>query len=149
MRQREGNTRVRIHGVKEKVAKWRNTTIDLGRMLKQRRRMAELTLSQLSAGSGVSMSHLGRIENGERYPSATILRKIARPLSITENELLTLAGYLSPKPTVGIERLDSQQLDPYVISTLSQEPLEVQRTMITIMLLLKTMAEGISSRESV
>ncbi|MFC1969346.1 helix-turn-helix domain-containing protein [Chloroflexota bacterium] len=122
---------------------------DLGRMLKQRRRMAELTLSQLSAESGVSMSYIGRIENGERYPSATILRKIACPLSITENELFTLAGYLSPKPTAGIESLDSQQLDPYVVSALSQEPYEVQRTMLTIMLLLRTMAKSTSSKENV
>ena len=120
----------------------------LGRMLKQRRRMAELTLSQLSAGSGVSMSYLGRIENGERYPSATILRKIAVPLGITENELFTLAGYLSPQPAAGIERLDTQQLDPYVVSALSQEPYEVQRTMLTIMLLLRTMAKSVSSKEN-
>jgi transcriptional regulator with XRE-family HTH domain len=42
----------------------------------------------------VSVSHLGRIENAQRYPSTTVLRKIAKPLGLDENELLNLAGYL-------------------------------------------------------
>jgi transcriptional regulator with XRE-family HTH domain len=42
----------------------------------------------------VSISHLGRIENAQRYPSTNILRKIAQPLGLDENELFNLAGYL-------------------------------------------------------
>ena len=50
---------------------------DLGRMLKRRRLMMALTLHELGTAAGVSPSHLGRIERGERFPSASILRRIA------------------------------------------------------------------------
>ena len=52
---------------------------DLGKLLKQRRVMIPLALQELAAASGVSSSHLGRIERGERFPSAHILHKIAKP----------------------------------------------------------------------
>ncbi|MDP2718717.1 MAG: helix-turn-helix transcriptional regulator, partial [Dehalococcoidia bacterium] len=48
---------------------------DLGKILKQRRVMIPMTLGELAATSGVSSSHLGRIERGERFPSAHMLRK--------------------------------------------------------------------------
>ena len=67
---------------------------NLGKILKQRRVMIPLTLQGLSAKSGVSESHLGRLERGERFPSARILRKIARPLGFSEHELLAFADYL-------------------------------------------------------
>ena len=68
---------------------------NLGRIIKQQRVMIPLTLQDLAAKSGVSASHLGRIERGERFPSASILRKIAKPLDFEESELLSMAGYLS------------------------------------------------------
>jgi transcriptional regulator with XRE-family HTH domain len=64
---------------------------DLARILRQQRVMRELTLQQLGEMSGVSSSHLGRIERGERFPSAHILRKIAKPLGLAEGELFTSA----------------------------------------------------------
>ena len=122
---------------------------ELGRILKQRRVMVPLTLQELGTRSGVSASHLGRIERGERFPSARILRKIARPLGASESELLTLAGYLSPQAPSGVE-LEAQlgQLDPYVAAVLSQWPVEVQRAVIPIITVLKSMAKGIA-QESV
>jgi transcriptional regulator with XRE-family HTH domain len=104
--------------------------------------MIPLTLKELAAASGVSASHLGRMERGERFPSARILRKIAKPLGATENELLTLAGYLSPQPATGAERPSLGQLDPYVAAVLSQEPLEVQRAVVTILTIMKSMAKA-------
>jgi transcriptional regulator with XRE-family HTH domain len=111
----------------------------LGKILKQRRVMVTLTLQQLAGASGVSQSHLGRIERGERFPSAHVLRKIAKPLGLGEGELLTLAGYLSPQPPTEAERPSVGQLDPYVAAVLSQEPVEIQRAAVTILSVLKTM----------
>jgi transcriptional regulator with XRE-family HTH domain len=104
--------------------------------------MVPLTLRELAAASGVSSSHLGRIERGERFPSARILRKIAKPLGSEESELLTLAGYLSPQPPTGAGKPSVGQLDPYVASVLSQEPVEIQRAVITVLTVLKSMAKG-------
>jgi len=70
-------------------------TNNLGLILRERRREKELTLTQLSNLSGVSTSHVGRIERGERVPSGHILRKLAKPLGFSELELCKLAGFLS------------------------------------------------------
>ncbi|MBA7629696.1 hypothetical protein ES703_37200 [subsurface metagenome] len=48
---------------------------NLGKMLKLRRVMIPMTLQELARASDISPSHLGRIERGERYPSARILRR--------------------------------------------------------------------------
>jgi len=109
--------------------------------------MVPLTLQELATTSNVSASHLGRIERGERFPSARILRKIAKPLGFDEDELFTLAGFLSP-PSSGVaeERYPSygsRQLDPYVAKILSDEPVEVQRAVIGILTMLKSVAKGI------
>ena len=118
-----------------------NNRSNLGKMLRQRRLMAELTLRQLSASSGVSSSHLGRIERGERFPSAWNLRKVAKPLGFDEDELFTLAGYLSPQPSSVIET-SNRQLDAYVAKVLAEEPVATQRTVIGILTILKEITKA-------
>ena len=106
-----------------------------------------LTLQELSGISGVSSSHLGRIERGERFPSASILRRIARPLGFEEEELFTLAGYLSSQPSGGAEggrEYGSSQLAPYVARMLGQEPIDVQHAVIGILTILKSIAKSLN-----
>ena len=118
----------------------------LGGIIKQQRLSLSLTLQELADKAGVSASHLGRIERGERFPSAHILRKIAKPLNFEEDELFTLAGYLSTQgsmiaeesPLYGVNRLD-----PYVARVLAQEPVEMQRAVIGILAILKSLAKSI------
>ncbi len=121
---------------------------DLGKILKQQRINTPLTLQELAAASGVSSSHLGRIERGERFPSARILRKIAKPLGFSEDELFTLAGFLSPQTSgvaeESITRYNNRQLDPYVARLLAEETPEIQRAIIGILSLLKSIARGLS-----
>ena len=114
---------------------------DLAKILRQRRVMIPLSLQELARASGVSPSHLARIERGERSPSARILSRIAKPLGFGDVELLALAGYLPPQPTAEPE-MPSGQLDPYVAAVLSQEPVEIQRTVVTILSVIKSMAKG-------
>ena len=121
-------------------------TNDLGKIIKQQRITIPLTLQELTAKSGVSSSHLGRIERGERFPSAHVLRKIARPLDFEEDELLTLAGYLSPQPHRIAEEspgYSGRRVDPYVSRVLAQEPVDVQRAVIGILAILKSLAKSI------
>ena len=111
---------------------------NLGRIIKQQRVVIPMTLRELSAASGVSLSHLSRIEGGERFPSAHILQKIAKPLGFQEEALLVYAGYLSPQsPSV---ESDIGKLDPYVARVLSQEPVELQRMVVAILTILKSIA---------
>jgi len=125
----------------------RDVNTNLGRILKQQRLSLPLTLRELSVMSGVSASHLGRIERGERFPSGSILRRIANPLGFEEDELFTLAGYLSsPTPSVaeGYQRYGGGELDPYVARMLTQEPVDIQRAVIGILSIIKSIAKGIS-----
>lgn len=115
---------------------------DLGKILKRQRLLNDLTLHELSADSGVSASHLGRIERGERFPSARILRKISRPLGLTESELFNFAGYLPSQPSPGAEESSGVRLDPLVAALLSQEPVEIQRAVIGILSILKSIAKA-------
>ena len=119
----------------------------LGEVLRQARATLRLTLSELSATSGVSSSHLGRIERGERFPSGSVLRKIAEPLGFEENEIFTLAGYLSSS-SPGIAESHTPygqgELDPYVARILAQEPVDVQRAVLGILSILKSMAKSLS-----
>ncbi|HEY51722.1 MAG TPA: helix-turn-helix transcriptional regulator [Dehalococcoidia bacterium] len=124
------------------------TNNDLGRIIKQQRIAIPLTLQELAAASGVSSSHLGRIERGERFPSAHILRRIARPLGFDEDELFTLAGFLSPHNSeVAEERstaYGNRRLDPYVAKMLAEEPVEIQRAVIGILNTIKLVAKGMA-----
>jgi transcriptional regulator with XRE-family HTH domain len=98
---------------------------NLGEVIRRQRAMMALTLAELAEKSGVSASHLGRIERGERFPSARILRRIARPLGFDE----TLPE-------------DGGQLDPYVATVLSQEPVSIQHAVVGIVTILKGIAES-------
>jgi len=125
----------------------RDVNINLGKILKQQRLSLPLTLRELSAMSGVSSSHLGRIERGERFPSGSILRRIAKPLGFEEDELFTLAGYLSPPaPSVaeGYQQYGGGELDPYVARMLTQEPVDTQRAVIGILNILKSIAKNVA-----
>jgi transcriptional regulator with XRE-family HTH domain len=120
---------------------------NLGKILKQQRLSSNLTLHELSKASGVSPSHLGRIEKGERFPSADILQRIAKPLGFSEEELFTLAGYLSPRLSLGPEKqlpARKNELDPYVAKVLAQEPVEVQRAVVGILTILKSLSASLA-----
>ena len=112
---------------------------EIGKTLKQRRLMIPLTQRELAARSGISASHLARVERGDRFPSGHILRKVAKPLGFDESQLLIVAGYLSPDSSseTGEEPRIYRQLDPYVAKVLSEEPVHVQRTMVTLFIMLK------------
>ncbi len=120
---------------------------NLGAILKQQRLAVPLKLRELAAMSGISSSHLGRIERGERFPSAHILRKVATPLGFKENKLFTLAGYLSPQPLSIAEASPSYgggRLDPYVAKVLAQETVDVQHSVIGILTILKSIARSVT-----
>lgn len=101
-----------------------------------------VTLRELAAGSGVSTSHLGRIEKGERFPSAWILQKLAKPLGFEEDDLFKRAGYLSSQSSPAVKSdIPIGGLDPYVASVLASEPIQVQRTVIGLLTILKSIAQ--------
>lgn len=123
-----------------------DTKTEVGRMLKQRRMAVPMTLQELARATGVSASHLGRIERSERFPSARVLRRLAQPLGFDEAELLTVVGFLSPKPDPqhADRRVDQMRLDPYVAAMLAEEPIGIQRAVIGILSVMKSMVRGMN-----
>ncbi|MFH0847359.1 MAG: helix-turn-helix transcriptional regulator [Chloroflexota bacterium] len=123
---------------------------DLAQLIRNQRIALSLTIRELAKASGASASYLGRIERGERSPSGQTLKKIARPLGFDVNELFTLAGYL-PTPSGVAERtpsyFGSRQLDPWVARTLAQEPPEIQRAAVNILILLKNIAKTVAPNQ--
>ena len=123
------------------------SSVNLGEAIRRQRITITLTIRELAAMSGVSTSHLGRIEKGERYPSARVLRRIAKPLGFTEDELFTLAGYLSPNSSGVAEAgavYGGNRIDPHVAGILAREPAEVQRALVAILTILKDIARGMN-----
>ena len=72
---------------------------NIGKIIKEQRKRLSLSLYQLSRLSGVSVAHLGRIEQGQRGASTRTLQKIAEPLGFDLYELLVIAGHLLPDPS--------------------------------------------------
>lgn len=71
----------------------------IGKIIKEQRKRISLSLNQLSQLSGVSLAHLGRIEQGHRQPSTRTLQKISKHLNFDLYELLVMAGHLLPDPS--------------------------------------------------
>ena len=116
----------------------KDQTGNLGQFIKQQRTMRGLTLEELGALSGVSPSHLGRIERGERFPSAPVLRRIAGPLGLNEEELFAFAGFLSPSSAEA--ETHTGRIDPYVAGMLASESMATQRTLVGLLYILKSIA---------
>ena len=73
--------------------------------------------------------------------------KFCNTLISENNELFSLAGYLSHEPSRIAEESPAysrEHLDPYVASMLAREPAEVQRAIIGILSMLKSIAKGMS-----
>ncbi len=124
---------------------------NLGEVIRQQRVSIPLTLQELSTMSGVSASHLGRMERGDRFPSAHVLQRIAKPLGFDEDELFVLAGFLSPQSSGIAEKVreySGRELDPFVARMLAQEPVDVQRAVIGILAILRSIAKS-TAKESV
>jgi transcriptional regulator with XRE-family HTH domain len=60
----------------------------VGEAVRREREAAGLSLSQLSALTGISKAHLVRLEKGEGNPSLAILSRIAQALDLTVADLV-------------------------------------------------------------
>lgn len=124
----------------------------LGTIVRQQRFMKSMPLKEVASKSGVSSSYVCRVENGKRFPSARVLRKISEPLGFEDNELLILAGYLKPEsPTRNVGEAGyyhGKRLDPYVASILSQEPVETQYAVLPILNVLHSLSKGVAQEKS-
>jgi transcriptional regulator with XRE-family HTH domain len=114
----------------------------VGMLIHNKRVSIPMTMRELSAKSGVSQSHIGRIERGERFPSAHVLQRFAEPLGFEEEELFTLAGFFSDRSNEDIFAVSNKlAIDPLVANMLAHEPVELQRAIMDVFNLLKIVAK--------
>ena len=74
---------------------------EIGDYLKKWRHDNWYTLQEVATATGISVSHIARIEKGERMPSAGTLKKISSGLTkgrggvdLKQKKLLKIAGFL-------------------------------------------------------
>lgn len=68
----------------------------LGGFIRAQRKMANLSLRQLSALTKVSNPYLSQLERGLHEPSVRVLRSIAEALDVSAETLFEQAGLVSP-----------------------------------------------------
>jgi len=119
----------------------------ISEIIKQQRILLNLTQDGLAKKAGVSPTLVSRLERGQRFPSARTLRKLAKVLGISEVELFMHANYLSQPASLRIIEEDTRvmKLDPKVVFELSKEPIKIQRAVLAILKMLKSLAIDISS----
>lgn len=61
---------------------------ELGELIAERRNDRGWKQEQLAGGLGVTQGTVSRWESGERYPSIEMLKKLARVLDFSDDELL-------------------------------------------------------------
>lgn len=103
--------------------------LDLGAFIRQQRERSAISLRKLADATGISNPYLSQIERGLRKPSADILKRLARGLSISAETLYTRAGLLeerNDRPTV----VDAIEADPRLDQRHKQLLLDLYRTLL-------------------
>jgi transcriptional regulator with XRE-family HTH domain len=78
----------------------------LGRIIREQRNLAEMSLRDLAARTNVSNPYLSQVERGLHEPSVRVLRSIAKALNMSAETMLVQAGLIDgggdgpPPPTV-------------------------------------------------
>ncbi|MCK8823990.1 LexA family protein [Fuchsiella alkaliacetigena] len=67
---------------------------NIGEYLKKLRKEAGLTLTELQEQTGVSTSHLSKIERNQRKLKPKTMEKVAEPLNVSYELLMQKAGYI-------------------------------------------------------
>ena len=73
---------------------WETQRRALGELIRHQRRLARLSLRQLSALSNISNPYLSQVERGLHVPSVRVLQAIAGALDMSADTLLVQAGLL-------------------------------------------------------
>lgn len=82
-----------------------NIRIIFGLKLKKLRSDKKLSLQELSAKSGVSVSYLNEIENGKKYPKPDKINELAKALETTYDQLVSLKINKNMTPVVQVLNL--------------------------------------------
>jgi transcriptional regulator with XRE-family HTH domain len=95
----------------EAAASPEGLTSHVGEFIKTQRERADLSLRRLAERAGVSNPYLSQIERGLRRPSAEILKRLSRALSISAESLYSRAGLIEegPRPPAVVDAIEADQ----------------------------------------
>jgi transcriptional regulator with XRE-family HTH domain len=81
------------------IGAWNAQTQYLGAFIRNRRKLARLTLRQLAEMTSLSNAYLSQLERGLHLPSVRVLKLLSEALNVSVETLLTQAGLLDPAPS--------------------------------------------------
>lgn len=114
---------------------------EVGVFIRLQRERANLSLRRLADRAGISNPYLSQIERGVRKPSAEILKRISRALSISAETLYTRAGLIEGG-SVPLPVIDAIEADPVLSPRQKQVLLDVYRTLISPVTVAETNSNG-------
>lgn len=114
---------------------------EVGVFIRLQRERANLSLRRLADRAGISNPYLSQIERGVRKPSAEILKRISRALSISAETLYTRAGLIEGG-SVPMPVIDAIEADQVLSPRQKQVLLDVYRTLISSMTVPDTNSNG-------
>jgi transcriptional regulator with XRE-family HTH domain len=77
---------------------WKSQMEALGSFIRTQRKLADLSLRELSEMTEVSNPYLSQLERGLHQPSVRVLKSIANALNLSAETLLVQAGLLEGAP---------------------------------------------------
>ena len=104
----------------------------LGRIIRERRVQAELSLRDLAARTNVSNPYLSQVERGLHQPSVRVLKAIAGALNMSAEALMVQAGLLDePADAVATPSVaDAVRADPHLTDDQRAALLAVYRSYV-------------------
>ena len=78
---------------------WNGQTQCLGAFIRNRRKLARLSLRQLAETTSLSDAYLSQLERGLHLPSVRVLKLLSEALNVSAETLLAQAGLLDLAPS--------------------------------------------------
>jgi transcriptional regulator with XRE-family HTH domain len=96
------STRFRARTRDEMAESWDSQMQALGAFIRDKRKMANLSLRQLAERTKLSNPYLSQIERGLHQPSVRVIRLISDALNVSAETLLAQAGLLHKDAADGV-----------------------------------------------
>ena len=81
------------------IGTWNAQTQYLGAFIRNRRKLARLSLRQLAEMTSLSNAYLSQLERGLHLPSVRVLKLLSEALNVSVETLLAQAGLLDLAPS--------------------------------------------------
>ena len=102
---------------------WTTQTQCLGAFIRNRRKLARLSLRQLAEMTSLSNPYLSQLERGMHLPSVRVLKLLSEALNVSVETLLAQAGLLDPAPSGDGAAADGPPASPVESAISADEPL--------------------------